>query len=75
MGDVLAAVASNTESTRNAGNAILYECVQVRELGWEGLESGWCGRETGSALPLRPALPALPAVVPRPQHLHHHLQD
>ncbi|KFM28799.1 AP-1 complex subunit gamma-2 [Auxenochlorella protothecoides] len=29
MGDVLAAVASNTESTRNAGNAILYECVQT----------------------------------------------
>ena len=30
MSDVLAQVASNIESGRNASNAVLYECVQVR---------------------------------------------
>ncbi|BDA45799.1 AP-1 complex subunit gamma-1 [Coccomyxa sp. Obi] len=29
MSDILAQVATNTEGTRNAGNAILYECVQT----------------------------------------------
>eukprot|EP00898_Chlorokybus_atmophyticus_P001919 jgi/Chlat1/2728/Chrsp182S02896 len=29
MSDILAQVASNTESKKNAGNAILYECVQT----------------------------------------------
>lgn len=29
MSDVLAQMATNTESTRNAGNAILYETVQT----------------------------------------------
>jgi AP-1 complex subunit gamma-1 len=29
MSDILAQVATNTEPTRNAGNAILYECVQT----------------------------------------------
>lgn len=29
MSDILAQVASNTESARNAGNAILYEAVQT----------------------------------------------
>lgn len=33
MSDVLAQVATNTESARNAGNAILYECVQVGRRG------------------------------------------
>ena len=31
MNDVLAAVVTNTESTRNVGNAILYDAVQVIE--------------------------------------------
>jgi len=30
MSDILAQVASNIDSSRNAGNAVLYECVQVR---------------------------------------------
>ena len=29
MADILAQVATNTEGARNAGNAILYECVQT----------------------------------------------
>eukprot|EP00727_Mastigamoeba_balamuthi_P008566 m51a1_g4331 Adaptor protein complex 1 (AP-1), gamma subunit (843) ;mRNA; r:139003-142008 len=29
MNDILAQVATNTESTRNVGNAVLYECVQT----------------------------------------------
>lgn len=29
MADILAQVATNTESNRNAGNSILYECVQT----------------------------------------------
>jgi Adaptin N terminal region len=29
MSDILAQAATNTESNRNAGNAILYECVQT----------------------------------------------
>jgi hypothetical protein len=29
MNDILAQVAINTEPTKNPGNAILYECVQV----------------------------------------------
>ncbi len=29
MSDILAQVATNTEGLRNAGNAILYECVQT----------------------------------------------
>lgn len=29
MSDILAQVATNTENARNAGNAILYECVQT----------------------------------------------
>lgn len=29
MNDILAQVVSNTETNRNAGNAILYECVRV----------------------------------------------
>lgn len=29
MSDILAQVATNTEGARNAGNAILYECVQT----------------------------------------------
>eukprot|EP00983_Pelagomonas_calceolata_P099465 1158458-Pelagomonas_calceolata.AAC.8 len=29
MSDILAQVASNVDASRNAGNAVLYECVQV----------------------------------------------
>jgi len=29
MNDILAQVATNTETNRNAGNAILYECVKA----------------------------------------------
>jgi hypothetical protein len=29
MSDILAQVASNVDVSRNAGNAVLYECVQV----------------------------------------------
>lgn len=32
MSDILAQVASNVDASRNAGNAVLYECVQVRHL-------------------------------------------
>lgn len=30
MSDILALVASNIDASRNSGNAVLYECVQVR---------------------------------------------
>jgi len=30
MSDILAQVASNVDASRNAGNSVLYECVQVR---------------------------------------------
>ena len=32
MSDILAQVATNTETNKNTGNSILYECVQVRKL-------------------------------------------
>ena len=51
MSDVLAQVATNTESARNAGNAILYECVQVRAA-WRGVG---CLRAAHAAAPLREA--------------------
>ena len=44
MNDILAQVATNTETNRNAGNAILYECVKAimtikAESGLRGIEA------------------------------------
>ena len=30
MNDILAQIATNTDAAKNSGNAVLYECVQVR---------------------------------------------
>lgn len=47
MSDILAQVAANVDGARNAGNAVLYECVQVWGKGGEVKGANSMGRGHG----------------------------